>query len=185
MLPIKWEIRILGAVALGTSVSLVASMVHLYTSFGWANLAFMAWALAFVTVMLNAIFIVLASTSQSKTVRRAVIFGMVLLFITEFCGNFAAGGLIALRHLPEELTVLFLGADRMFLVWSGTLLWAAFLPILNFISVYALSEAIMRVIASSRQVITPNQWAEFVLRRQSGLQPEKEPANTVQPDSQK
>lgn len=161
----KAELWLFGFVAAGTGVSLVASMAHLLESFGYANNGFMAWGLAIVAVMLNGMFIAMWSITSGKSVKRSLLLGMVLLFLVEFFGNFAAGGLAARRQIPAEMSDLFLGLSRDVIIWAGTFLFAAFLPILNFISVYALSETGLKLLEKSGQVQTPNPWATAVMRR--------------------
>lgn len=162
-------------VAVTTVGALVASMTHMLEAFGWANVAWMGWVLAVVTVLQNTAFVALATINQDKAVRRAVYVGMGLLFLVEFWGNFWAGGLLASKALPPEVGSLFFNLDRSVVVAVGTFLFAAFLPILNFISVYALSEAALRLVEQSGQPQPPNGWAAMVMQMQERHAPPEYP----------
>ncbi len=165
----KLELGLLAFVGVGTSAALVASMSHMLEAFAYANDKTMAWVLAFVTVVLNGVFVALRVITTNKAVRRAVLSGMVMLFIVEFVGNFTAGGLLAAANLPAGLSDLYLGLNRTALIWGSTLLFAAFLPVLNFISVYALSEAGLKLVQEGNQ---PNDWAAMVLKMHEKQQPD-------------
>lgn len=149
-------------VGLGTTFPLIASMAHLLTAFSWANEDWMNWMVAIATVLLNVLFVILWVLSREKIVRRAIFCGMMLMLLVEFFGNFSAGGLIAMKMLPAEISTLFLGLDRNTAIWLGTFLFAAFLPILNFISVFALSEAGLRLLKQSEDRRS-NTWAQQLL----------------------
>jgi hypothetical protein len=153
-------------VAVTTIGSLVASMTHMLEAFGWANVKWMGWVLAVVTVMQNAAFVALATINRDKVVRRAIFAGMVLLFLVEFAGNFWAGGLLVNEALPQEVGRLFFNFDRDLVIGTTTFLFAAFLPIINFISVYALSEAALRMVERAGQPQATNPWAAMVMQMQ-------------------
>ncbi|MEI6046476.1 MAG: hypothetical protein WCS37_19165 [Chloroflexota bacterium] len=173
----KLELWLVMFVAGGTTISLIASMAHMLEAFGWANSGLMAWALALVAVVLNGVFIALWTISQHQLIRRSIMAGMVLLFLVEFFGNFAAGGLLVSHALPEEMSTLFFDLDRLALIRIGTFLFAAFLPILNFISVYALSEAGLRLVdQSGKQAEEANPWANLVMQRHETSQPSGQPS---------
>ncbi len=166
----KIELWLFIFVALGTTASLAASMTHMVEAFGWANLTWMGWVLAVVTVLQNGVFVGLATICRQGKVRAAVLAGMGLLFLVEFFGNYTAGGLLARRYLPEEITTLFFNVSRDVLIGTGTFLFAAFLPLLNFISIYALSEAGLRLLEHSSQTPPANEWANLVLQMQENGQ---------------
>ncbi len=161
---VKVLLGLLVFVATGTAGALIASMAHMLEAFGYANQPLMSWALAVVTVVLNGVFVALWTMSEDKKVRRAIFAGMVLLLLVEFFGNFGAGGILAMRQIPAEMSELFLGLDRIVIVWAGTFLFAAFLPVLNFISIYALSEAALKLLTRQSATPEPNPWASLVLK---------------------
>lgn len=148
----KVELWLFLAAAAGAILPLAASMAHLLTAFPWANLAGMAWVLAVATAVLNVLFIALSVISRDKKLRRAIYAGMAVIFMVEFFGNLASGGLIAMHNIPPELSEFFFGISHSTLVWIGTLLLAAFLPVLNFIAVLVLSEAAVRLLDRQEQV---------------------------------
>jgi hypothetical protein len=160
----KLELWLFVFVAVTTLGALAASMTHMIEAFGWANLPWMSWTLAVVIVAQNGAFVALASISRDKIIRRAVFAGIVLLFLVEFWGNYWAGGLMATHLLPRDLDRLFFNLDRDIIIGTGTFLFAAFLPLLNLISIFALSEAAKRLVESTGQPQPINQWAEMVLQ---------------------
>lgn len=145
----------LGAVA--------ASTFHMITAYSWANLAWMGWILAVVTVLQNSALVALSTLNQD-IIRRAVIAGLILLCIIEFWGNFWAGGLLAMQYLPSDLNHLFFNVDRDTLVVVATILFSAILPLLNLIIIFAVSEAAKRLVERTGQAQPVNQWAEMVMR---------------------
>lgn len=169
-------------VAFTTTGSLIASMTHMIEAFTWANVSWMGWALAIVIVLQNVAFVALATINPDKKVRRAVYAGMSLLFVVEFWGNFWAGGLMATKAVPLEVAPLFFNLDRDTIIGTGTFLFAAFLPILNFISVYALSEAALKIVEQAGQPQEPNQWAAMLMQMHENQR--TQPASVTVPTSQ-
>lgn len=160
----KVEFWLFVFVAVTTLGALTASMQHMIKAFSWANVGWMSWTLAVVTVLQNGAFVALAAITTNQKIRAVVFAGMLLLFLVEFWGNFWAGGLLAQQVVPQEISSLFFGLSRDIVIATATFLFAAFLPILNFISIYALSEAALRLVERTGQPQTPNHWAELVMQ---------------------
>jgi len=134
---------LLGLVAVGTGVALMASMAHMLSALVWANRSGMAWGVAAVLVILNAVLVGFAIVNDDPRVQRAVVAGVVLLSVVEFFGNFSIGGLLVSRNMPADLAA-FYGVSPGFATRAAAFLLAGFLPILNFLTVYALAHSLSR-----------------------------------------
>lgn len=170
----KVELYLFLFVAVTALGAVAASCIHMTVAFSWANLPWMGWGLAVVTVLQNGAFVALASINQVTVIRRAVFAGMVLLSVCEWMGNYFAGGLIAIRHVPTELSRLFFNLDHNTLIVIGTILFASSLPVLNLITIFALSEAAKRLVEQTGQPQSVNPWAEMVMQMR-----ENQPANSA------
>lgn len=149
-------------VAVLTTGAVAASMAHMVVVLGWANNGLMQWVLAVTIVTMSGCFVALAVIAKDVQIRRFVYAGLIITLIIEFIGNFAAGGLLAMQHLPKELETLFFGIEHMTAVRLASLLFAGSFPIMNFISITALSESALRLL---EQGCVPNEFAHRVMQQ--------------------
>jgi hypothetical protein len=130
-------------VAVGTTLSLLASTWHAVEAFSWANSKPMALAIGLVVVILNAVFACLFSLTKNwdgnPLVRVAIIGALINLFLVEFIANYLVGALLMRQNLPAEVAEL-VGISPAAFTYIGAYFFAGFLPVLNICSVYAVAE---------------------------------------------
>ena len=155
----KLELWLFAVVLIGTAVAQCASMAHMLVAYSYANSSVTAWLLAIVTVIMSAVVVTLGVINREPKIRWAIRTGIAILGTVEFLGNLGIGGLLAQRYLPAELAAFF-GIDLGIAQRLGAFLFAGFLPLLVFLSVYAVAETGQRFI----QEPEVNAFADAALR---------------------
>lgn len=155
----KLKLYLFLAVLTCTAFAQMASMAHMLTAYGYANESLMAWVLSIVTVLMSAVFVALGVINDDRKIRWAIFSGICVLGIVEFVGNLGAGGLLMMKYMPTEFAQFFF-ADPAVFQRVGALLFAGFLPVIVFLSVYALAETATRL---AQEPVT-NSYADALLK---------------------
>lgn len=154
------ELWLFGGVSAGTCVAQVASTAHMIQVLGYANSGFMAWALAVVTVLMMGVLTALSVLHQgSRSVQWALRLGIGLLGFVEFVGNYGAGGLLLAHQMPQELPAFFGLSHDAGTHWAA-FLFAGYVPVLVWVSVYAIASTARRFL----QPAEVNRHADAVLQ---------------------
>ena len=141
----KPKILILSVVAIFTAVAQGASIAHMLPVYGYANEGLMCWIVAILVVLMSNAFAALGVITKDKTVRWVLNSGIVLLTIVECVGNGGVGGLKTMEHMPPSMAYFF-GIDTIAMQRIGAFLFGGFLPIIIFVSVYAVGEIVCELL---------------------------------------
>lgn len=126
-------------VVVGIGVAMVASAAHAAEALAWANDGPMPLFLAGVLVILEVVFVALATLTPAGRTRIAVLAGMGLLQAVALSANFAQGALRVRTRMPAEVPGIF-GLSEATAQTAAAFLFAGAIPLLVAIAAFAVAE---------------------------------------------